>query len=65
MKKPSIIIFNFINPFKKGLFISIDLNLTGRNFGSYYFLIQMIFFHIMIDFEALYLMFRKMYKYGF
>ncbi len=65
MKKPSIIIFNFINPFKKGLFISIDLNLTGRNFGSYYFLFELIFFHFMIDFEALYLMFRKIYKYGF
>jgi len=65
MKKPSIIIFNFINPFKKGLFISIDLNLTGMNFGSYYFLIQLIFFNFMIDFEALYLMFRKIYKYGF
>jgi len=65
MKKPSIFIFDFINPLKKGIVISSVLNLTKKDYCDYYFLFEFIFFHFYIDFYQMYLSIRKIYYYGF
>ena len=56
MKKPNMINFTFINPFKRGFYISVILKLSSYEYTSdYYFFTGFIFFQLEINFQAIFL----------
>ena len=56
MKKPNMIKFTFINPLKRGLYMSVILKLSSYEYTrDYYFFMGFIFFQLEINFEMIYL----------
>jgi len=56
MRKPNMINFTFINPFKRGFYMSVILKLSSYEYTrDYYFFAGFIFFQLEINFEMIYL----------
>jgi hypothetical protein len=63
MKKPNMINFTFINPFKRGFYMSMIFKLSSYEYTSdYYFFMGFIFFQLEIDFKMIYLNILKIWN---
>ena len=52
MKKPNMINFTFINPLKRGFYMSVILKLSNYEYTrDYYFFMGFIFFQLEINFK--------------
>lgn len=63
MGKPKMFNFKFINPFKRGFYMSFILKLSSYEYSEdYYLFTGFIFFQLEIDFKIIYLTINKMFN---
>ena len=63
MKKPNMINFTFINPLKRGFYMSVILKLSNYEYTrDYYFFMGFIFFQLEINFKMIYLNILKIWN---
>ncbi|MEY3501720.1 MAG: hypothetical protein RL308_3393 [Bacteroidota bacterium] len=63
MKKPKMFDFKFINPFKRGFYVSFILKLSNYEYSEdYYLFTGFIFFQLEINFKIIYLTIIKLCK---